>query len=85
MKYMEEQDFSEVITGSDFRRMIAGAYSEFILEYENINNMNQADGRTFYTGMPGTDILREQLLFHWRSLPMVVSEDWPSGCLMRQY
>ena len=55
---MEEQDFSEVITGSDFRRMIAGAYSEFILEYENINNMNQADGRTFYTGMPGTDILR---------------------------
>ena len=58
MKYMEEQDFSEVITGSDFRRMIAGAYSEFILEYENINNMNQADGRTFYTGMPGTDILR---------------------------
>lgn len=48
----------EVITGSDFKRMISGAYSEFILEHEKINMMNQLDGRTFYSGKPGTDILR---------------------------
>ena len=24
----------EVITGSDFKRMVSGAYSEFLLEYE---------------------------------------------------
>ena len=29
----------EVITGSDFRRMITGAYSEFLLEYEGINQL----------------------------------------------
>ena len=27
----------EVITGSDFKRMVSGAYSEFLLEYEEIN------------------------------------------------
>lgn len=51
-------DNGEVITGSDFKRMIAGAYSEFILEFEKINMMNQLDGRTFYSGQPGSDILR---------------------------
>ena len=30
----------EVITGNDFKRMIAGAYSAFLLEYENINALN---------------------------------------------
>ena len=30
----------EVITGSDFKRMITGAYSEFLLEYENLNQLN---------------------------------------------
>ena len=42
----------EVITGSDFKRMIAGAYSELLLEYENINRM-QGGGH-----FPGTHILR---------------------------
>lgn len=48
----------EIITGSDFKRMIAGAYSEFLLEYEKINAMNKIDGRTFYSGQPGSDVLR---------------------------
>ncbi len=42
----------EVITGSDFKRMVAGAYSELLLEYENINRMK---GGGQY---PGTHILR---------------------------
>lgn len=54
--YMAED--GEVITGSDFKRMLAGAYSEFILEYEKINAMNRLNGRTFYSGQPGSDILR---------------------------
>ena len=31
----------EVITGSDFKRMVTGAYSEFLLEYENINALDR--------------------------------------------
>ena len=31
----------EVITGSDFKRMVTGAYSEFLLEYENINDLGR--------------------------------------------
>ena len=42
----------EVITGSDFRRMITGAYSEFLLEYEGINQL-QGTG-----SLPGTHVLR---------------------------
>lgn len=42
----------EVITGSDFKRMVSGAYSEFLLEYEHINQLKGA-GRA-----PGTHILR---------------------------
>ncbi len=42
----------EVITGSDFKRMIAGAYSELLLEYENINSL-QGGGH-----LPGTHVLR---------------------------
>ena len=42
----------EVITGGDFKRMVSGAYSEFLLEYENINSKES-------TGtLPGTQILR---------------------------
>lgn len=42
----------EVITGGDFKRMVAGAYSEFLLEYEDINKLKG-------TGtLPGTHILR---------------------------
>ncbi len=42
----------EVITGGDFKRMVSGAYSEFLLEYENINSQNGAGT------LPGTHILR---------------------------
>ncbi|WP_199883813.1 DAK2 domain-containing protein [Anaerosinus massiliensis] len=45
----------EVITGNDFKRMIAGAYSEFNLEHEKINQLNVfpvPDGDT------GTNMLR---------------------------
>ena len=34
----------EVITGGDFKRMVAGAYSEFLLEYEEINELSAAYG-----------------------------------------
>ena len=42
----------EVITGGDFKRMVAGAYSEFLLEYETINGLSGAGT------LPGTHILR---------------------------
>ncbi len=42
----------EVITGGDFKRMVAGAYSEFLLEYENINQMKGVGT------LPGTHVLR---------------------------
>ena len=42
----------EVITGGDFKRMVAGAYSEFLLEYETINALSGAGT------LPGTHILR---------------------------
>ncbi len=42
----------EVITGGDFKRMVAGAYSEFLLEYDRINGMSGAGT------LPGTHILR---------------------------
>ena len=42
----------EVITGGDFKRMISGAYSEFLLEYENINSQEGIGT------LPGTHILR---------------------------
>lgn len=47
----------EVITGSDFRRMVTGAYSEFLLEYENLNQLDKRL-RPRHSGWPGTDILR---------------------------
>ena len=34
----------EVITGGDFKRMVSGAYSEFLLEYEDINELSAASG-----------------------------------------
>ncbi|MBR0103142.1 MAG: DAK2 domain-containing protein, partial [Selenomonadaceae bacterium] len=42
----------EVITGGDFKRMVAGAYSEFLLEYETINGLSGAGT------LAGTHILR---------------------------
>ena len=34
----------EVITGGDFKRMVSGAYSEFLLDYEDINALSAAAG-----------------------------------------
>lgn len=48
---------NEVITGADYKRMIIGAYSELILEYETINKLKK-NGRFFYCCKPGTDVLR---------------------------
>ena len=45
----------EVITGNDFKRMIAGAYSAFLLEYENINQLN---AESLMDKNAGTHILR---------------------------
>lgn len=45
----------EVITGNDFKRMIAGAYSAFLLEYENINALNS---ESLMDEKAGTHILR---------------------------
>lgn len=45
----------EVITGGDFKRMVSGAYSEFLLEY---NEINQATGGLSSGQLPGTHILR---------------------------
>ena len=45
----------EVITGNDYKRMIAGAYSAFLLEYENINALN---GESLLDRKAGTHILR---------------------------
>ena len=42
----------EMITGGDFKRMVAGAYSELLLEYENINKLAGTDA------FPGTHVLR---------------------------
>ena len=42
----------EVITGSDFKRMVTGAYSEFLLDYEEINQLPGAGN------LPGTHVLR---------------------------
>ena len=47
----------EVITGSDFKRMVTGAYSEFLLEYENINALGRKHGQA-QDNLPGTHILR---------------------------
>lgn len=53
----ENMDNQEVITGGDFRRMVTGAYSEFLLEYENLNQLDKKR-RPAHRGRPGTDILR---------------------------
>ena len=54
---MDVSTNGEVITGSDFKRMVAGAYSEFLLEYENINALDRKL-RPTHGAHPGTNILR---------------------------
>ncbi|MBE6099243.1 MAG: DAK2 domain-containing protein [Anaerovibrio sp.] len=50
-------DANEVITGSDYKRMVLGAYSEFLNEFEKINAVKE-NSRFFYSGKPGSDVLR---------------------------
>ena len=41
---MSKSANKEVITGGDFRRMLAGAYSEFLLEYDEIDRVDMSIG-----------------------------------------
>ncbi len=70
----------EVITGSDFKRMVAGAYSEFLLEYENINELEKKEHPTYH-GHPGTDILRTMGA---AVMPLTDTEDDTIGGLARR-
>ena len=46
----------EVITGGDFKRMVSGAYSEFLLEYENINALSGAGTLAGLSAVSSTEI-----------------------------
>ncbi len=50
----------EVITGGDFKRMVSGAYSEFLLEYEEINALSAAAGTHTLRTMGAEDRLGRQ-------------------------
>ena len=65
----------EVITGGDFKRMVSGAYSEFLLEYENINSQEGAGT------LPGTHILRT---IGAAVLPLADAKDDSIGGLSRR-
>ena len=56
-KMIQDNENREIITGSDFKRMVQGAYSEFLLEFENINALDRRL-RPGHTSVPGTNILR---------------------------
>ena len=65
----------EVITGGDFKRMVAGAYSEFLLEYENINKLKGTGS------LPGIHILRTMGA---AVMPLADSKDDSIGGLSRR-
>jgi len=69
------KDNREVITGGDFKRMVSGAYSEFLLEYENINAQGGAGS------LPGTQILRTMGA---AVMPLAESKDDSIGGLSRR-
>ena len=70
----------EVITGSDFKRMVTGAYSEFLLEYESINEQAKKDNPKLVTP-PGTNILRTMGA---AVLPLADTQDDTIGGLARR-
>ncbi len=70
----------EVITGSDFKRMVAGAYSEFLLEYENINALDKKL-RPTHGAHPGTNILRTMGA---AVMPLATTKDDSIGGLSRR-
>lgn len=65
----------EVITGSDFKRMVTGAYSEFLLDYEQINAMPGAGS------LPGTHVLHTMGA---AVMPLAESKDGSIGGLARR-
>ncbi len=67
----------EVVTGGDFKRMFAGAYSEFLLEYEKINALQSLESGT----LPGTHILRT---LSAAGLPLATTKDNSLGGLSRR-
>ncbi len=70
----------EVITGSDFKRMVSGAYSEFLLEYENINALDKKL-RPTHGAHPGTNILRTMGA---AVMPLATTKDDSIGGLSRR-
>ena len=70
----------EVITGSDFKRMITGAYSEFLLEYEEINELDRRL-RPAHGAHPGTNILRTMGA---AIMPIATTKDDSIGGLARR-
>ena len=70
----------EVITGSDFKRMLSGAYGEFLLEYEGIDTLSrkrQGDR----SALPGTHVLRTMGA---AVMPLVDVKDESIGGLARR-
>ena len=65
----------EVITGSDFKRMVTGAYSEFLLDYEQINAMSGAGS------LPGTHVLHT---LGAAVMPLADTKDGSIGGLSRR-
>lgn len=65
----------EVITGSDFKRMVTGAYSEFLLDYEQINSLPGAGS------MPGTHVLHTMGA---AVMPLADTKDGSIGGLSRR-
>ena len=75
---------NEVITGADYKRMIIGAYSEFILEYEKINRLKKKAGFSIAVSLGqmycGLWELRYCL---WQILSMKVLAAWHGGWQMQ--
>ena len=70
----------EVITGSDFKRMLSGAYGEFLLEYEGIDALSRKKLKEKST-LPGTHVLRTMGA---AVMPLVDTKDESIGGLSRR-
>ena len=70
----------EVITGSDFKRMLSGAYGEVLLEYEGIDALSRKKLKEKST-LPGTHVLRTMGA---AVMPLVDTKDESIGGLSRR-
>ena len=70
----------EVITGSDFKRMLSGAYGEFLLEYEGIDALSRKKLKE-KSALPGTHVLRTMGA---AVMPLVDTKDESIGGLSRR-